>query len=313
MNKILLFILMTPFFLTAQKTVEVSEDYTTIMVFPSEIEESILGNEQEYLIKKSSNSSSVGKRTIRLGYIKLDKVEKNTNLTVFTKDGNSFEFLLKYSKTPKALNHYVKLEESKKNLLSVNHYKTESGTKDIVVENPASYYSENVVTTETTGAIQSQSNISDLDLLYKTNKMDYITLKCAKENLEPKKIFRTFDQESNIRLTLKQISYSKDEIYVQLLLENNGGQTYDVDFINTKLARGIKGVGTDQSIPITPLVVYNRPKRVKGNVAHSFIIVFEKFSINSKKELQIDLAEKEGERNLLLRINNKLINNPVKL
>lgn len=314
MNKnLVLIILLLPLFAICQKEIEVSEDYTTILVFPSEIEEPILGNEQEYLIKNTNNNSSVGRRTIRLGYIKLDKVEKNTNLTVFTKDGNSFEFFLKYAKTPSNLNHYISIDESQKNLLNSKGFQNEK-TRNIIAENPVSYYSENVVTEEQNdNSLSKKSALSDLDLLYKTNKTEYINIKCQEVNNLPKKIYKTFDQSSNIKLTLKQVSYSKDELYFHLLLENKGGQTFDVDFINSKLSRRFKGVSTDQSIPLTPLVVYNRPIRVKGNTGHNFIIVFEKFSINNKKELQIDLAEKEGERDLLLRINNKLINNPVKL
>ncbi|CAH8295952.1 uncharacterized protein DUF4138 [Mariniflexile fucanivorans] len=306
----LIVLILFPFILLSQNKIQISEDYTTILVFPSEIEESILGNEQEYLVKPSNNSSSIGKRTLRLGYIKLDQVEKNTNLTVFTKDGYSYEFSLFYTKKPTVLNHYMQVDNSAQNLIKSNN----PSSKDIdfiTAENPSSYYSEGVQTIEAKSI--SSKDPANPNQLYDSNKMGYIKQNCAKVNDLPKLIFRTFEQSSNIKLTLKQISYDRDELYFHFSLENKGGQIFDVDFINSKLARGYKGVSTDQSIPLTPLFIFNKPERVPGNSEHNFIIVFEKFTINDKKELQIDLAEKEGERDLLLQINNKLINNPVKL
>lgn len=311
MKTLLIAFILLPLLLTAQKEIEVSEDYTTIMIFPSEIEEPILGNQQEYFIKESSNRSKIGKRTIRLGYIKVDKVEKNTNLTVFTKEGNSYEYLLKYKKTPEQLTHYINSDESQMNLLEFSE-PVESTTTPEIVKVPSSHYSEDVETINRLPINKPQEETVD-DSLYIANKTAYISEKCAAVNDGPRRILRTFDASSNVKLTLKQVSYAKDEIYFHLLLENKGGQAYDVDFINSKLARGYRGSGTDQSIPLTPLLVYNNPNRVMGNTGHDFIMVFKKFSINDKKELQIDLAEKNGERNLLLRINNKLINNPVKI
>lgn len=304
-------LLLLPLLLTAQREIEVSEDFTTVMIFPSEIEEPILGNQQEYFIKESPNKSQIGKRTIRLGYIKVDNVEKNTNLTVFTKEGNSYEYLLKYKKAPERLTHYITTDESQMNLLESSGA-MEAAKKPEIVKAPSSHYSKDVETISRSPIGEPQEETAD-DTLYLTDKTAYISEKCATVNDGPRRILRTFDASSNVKLTLKQVSYAKDEIYFHLLLENKGGQAYDVDFINSRLARGSRGSGTDQSIPLTPLLVYNNPNRVMGNTGHDFIMVFKKFSINDKKELQIDLAEKNGERNLLLRINNKLINNPVKI
>lgn len=309
MKNLIFILLIFPLFLFAQKEIEVSEGYTTILIFPSEIEEPILGNEQEYFIKEPKNSSAIGKRIIRLGYLKVDKVEKNTNLTVFTKDGNSYEFLLKYASIPNKLNHHIALSESAANLLNNPKSERKKEGKEIVKVKD-SYYSEGIVTSE---GKEAKGPKQDLEKLYVSDKIAYINQRCAPVNNMPKKIFKTFNKSGNIKLTLKQISYAKDELYFHLLLENDGGQTFDVDFINTRLARGYKGVSTDQSIPLTPILVYERPTRVKGNTGADFIMVFKKFSINDKKEFQIDLAEKNGERDLLLSINNKLVNNPVKL
>lgn len=306
--KNLLFILLFPLCVLAQKEIQVSEDYTTILIFPSEIETQVLGNETEYFIKPSTNSS-VSNFMLSLTYIKIDNVEKNTNLVVFTKDGNSYSFALKYVKKPNKLDpHYIQVSERSNKSL---HPKTNK--KDITtVKVKDSYYSKDVITKENNNPNMKKSSSLD-NSLYSSNKMAYIESYCRKHNNVGKRIFKTYDKVNNIKITLKEISFNNDELYFHLTVSNGGGQTFDVDFINSKLTRDYKGVSTDQSIPLTPVFVYNKPSRVKGKSEEEFTMVYKKFSINDKKEFQIDLAEKEGERDLLLHISSKLINNPQKL
>lgn len=308
MKKLFLLFLI-PLTVFSQEEIQVSEDYTTILIFPSEIDLSILGNEQEYLIKPSSNSSPISKFMLSLTYIKVDNVEKNTNLTVFTKDGNSYSFALKYAKVPKKLDPYYIGLKAGSNPVVLDNTSTNSDLTTVKVKD--SYYTQGVVTAENEGEVHEPS--PDKEALYITNKNAYLESYCQKYNSTPKRIFKTYDKSSNIKLTLKDISFDKDELYFHFSLTNNGGQAYDVDFINAKLSRDYKGVSTDQSIPMTPLFIFNKPTRVSGNSELDFTMVFKKFTINDKKEFQIDLAEKEGERDLLVHINSKLINNPIKL
>lgn len=304
--KKLLIILLFPISIFAQQEIQVSEDYNSILIFPSEIDLTILGNDLEYYIKPIVNNSAISKRTLTIGYIKIENVEKDTNLTVFTKDGNSYSFSLKYAKTPNKLDPYrIGLKETPNNKKIVE----DSGLNTVKVKD--SYYTDGVVTaTNKDSSIVSDSNDEGL---YETNKIAYIENYCEKFNETKKIIFNVYDKVSTIKLSLKHISYSKDELYFHFLIKNSGGQTFDVDFINTKLARDYKGVSTDQSIPLTPLYIYNNPERVLGKSEHNFIMVFKKFSINDKKSFQIDLAEKEGERNLLLSVDYKLVNDPIQL
>ena len=301
----------SPMCLFSQQEIEVSENYTTVLIFPSQVEEPILGNEQEYVIKPSNNNSSISKKTIRLGYVKIDNVEKNTNLTVITRNNNIYEFLLNYKKVPNKLTHFIKRDSSSTTL--ENTLEVEE-PKNTTAKIPDSYYSKGVVTKKGKPREDDKNSEIPLDELYQLDdKTAYFNIQSKKVNNKKKRIFQVSHEMSNIELTLKQVSYAKDEIFFHLLLENKGGQTFDVDFIKSKLSRDIKEVGTDQSIPITPLYIYDEPVRVKGNTKANFIMIFKKFSINKKKRLDIDLAERNGERDLLLHIKSKYINNPVKL
>lgn len=308
-NRIIFILFLLPLSTMAQQRIEVSEDFTTVIFFPDAITESIIGNNQEYLIKPGENNSDIGKRTLRIGYVKVDKVEKNTNLTIITKDGNTYEFLLFYAKAPKKLTYYIKTNLSTANLLD-----SYEGTNNKTEAKPlVSYYTEGVETADA----ENGSNIAITDTAnsgsYESDRTAYIEKVCKSTIDTPKKIYKTYDKAGNVKLTLKQVSYDRDQLYFHLRFENKGGQTYDVDFINSSLGTAYKGSSTNQTIPLTPVMVYNRPERVKGKSDADFIMVFNKFSINDNKELLIDLAEKEGERDLLLHIENRLVNNPVKL
>lgn len=305
---LLLFIL--PLYAFSQNQIEISEDYSTVLIFPSPIETHILGNEQEYFIKPSNNSN-LSIYTLIIGYIKIDRVQKDTNLIVFTKDGNSYSFNLKYAQQPSKIDpYYINLDQrsnTKSNTKTIT-----ASTSTNVVKVKDSYYSKGVVTSENK-KINPNNAIIKTEDLYQADKLAYIEKYCEDFNDTEKRIFKMHDKSSNIKFMLKDISFNKDELYFHLQINNDGGQTFDVDFINTKLARDYKGTSTDQSIPLTPLFIYNRPSRIKGKSQVHFTMVFKKFTINDKKEVQIDLAEKEGERDLLLKIDNKIVNNPQRL
>lgn len=304
--KKLILTLLFPCLFFAQNKVEISEDYSTVLIFPSVIDTYILGNNQEYFVKQNNNSSSISRLALTIGYIKIGDVEKNTNLIVFTKDGNSYSFELNYAKIPKKIDpYYITLEQGTNNIIAP----VQDDLKTVKVKD--SYYTSNVETVVNSN--NTQSNISNKDALYTHNKIAFLENYCKSHNETPKRLFRVRDKSSNIKFSLKDISFKKDELYFHLMIENEGGQAFDVDFINSKLARNYKGKATEQSIPLTPLFIFNEPKRIDGNSTLHFTMVYKKFTINDKKQFQIDLAEKEGERDLLLVIDNRLVNNPQSL
>ena len=75
----------------------------------------------------------------------------------------------------------------------------------------------------------------------------------------------------------------------------------------------IGGNSGKSNVELVPLYVFEKPKRVQGKTKVHFIIAFEKFSLDDNKELLMSIAEKEGDNDLLLAINNYIINHPVKL
>lgn len=273
--------------------VEVSEDYATVLVFKSNIQKTIKGNEKQYFFNEDG-------LTLEIRYIKVGNIEKKTNLIVFTADGNIYEFFLSYNNKPKENIIYVDASATSKGTFEVS--KEEPQT----IEAPKSNYSKQVVT-------QKELFTPKSELSYSGDKLSRVEQLCRQHIDRPKKIFRCYDKAENVSITLKDVTYDRDQLFFHFELSNKGGTSYDVDFINSRLASLQKGNKTQQTIALTPLFIYNLPERVLGKEKANFIMVFEKFSILENKTLQIDLGEKNGERDLLLNIKNRFIINPSKL
>ena len=299
----------------SQKNVEVSEDYSTVLIFEMPIEEAILGNEKNYkLLGEERSRDGISSRTLKLGYVTADNIIKNTNLTIITSNGYVYDIRLNYNKQPKLLTHFINSNEAIMHIdtgvLTEKNTITTYGNENEIVTSPVSYYSSGIIT-KNGGKILKKSTLS------KTEK-DSIRLmrvekKCVEIGAIKKKIFNNNSKVSNMKLSLKEVSFNEDELYIHLALYNKGEQSYDVDLIESSFINFEKDSGTKGDTSIIPVYTYNKPTRVQGKSEAHFILVFEKFSINDKKQININIGEKEGARNLNLRIGEKIINNPVKL
>ena len=104
-------------------------------------------------------------------------------------------------------------------------------------------------------------------------------------------------KSGKVKVTLKRVSYDRDDLYFHLVIQNKGGQIYDVDFINYSLGTAYKGVNTDQTIPLTPIYIHEKPNRVGGNSESHFVVVYQFkkgiFTIADPRSGLIKLNEKE--------------------
>lgn len=58
------------------------------------------------------------------------------------------------------------------------------------------------------------------------------------------------------------------------------------------------------------LYILGENSRVEHGTSKEFVYVFDKFTINKEKALEIEIIETTGERDLLIEVNNTNINNP---
>ena len=105
--------------------------------------------------------------------------------------------------------------------------------------------------------------------------------------------------------------YENDEIYLQFRLENKEHIDYDVTFIKFSIATNYKNSSNNIKKVHEPLFRYKVPKKVEGNSENYFMVVFDKFTLDRRKVLTVELDEEKGNRNLSLDIDHSVINNPI--
>jgi hypothetical protein len=103
--------------------------------------------------------------------------------------------------------------------------------------------------------------------------------------------------------------YIKDDvIYYQLDLQNQSPIDYDINFIRFYIRDKKKAKRTAiQEAEITPLYVAGNISCLKANTHNSIVVALNKFTIPDAKYLAIEIVEKNGGRNLLMKVNNRKI------
>lgn len=131
----------------------------------------------------------------------------------------------------------------------------------------------------------------------------------ARKLLEQKRfLFGVKDESNGMRLFLSGIYIDNDVLYFKISLENKTNINYDFESLNffIKDIKQSKRTAV-QEIQQTPLLIYNDSGFVKGKTDLSFVVALQKFTIPDKKMLVIQLMEKDGGRNLSLKIKNKTL------
>ena len=113
------------------------------------------------------------------------------------------------------------------------------------------------------------------------------------------------DKKYEMLLQLKGIYIENDILYYQLELKNYSNISYDIDMLRIFIKDKKQSKRTaSQELEQVPLYVYGNTGSVPGHSKLTMIVALPKFTIPDKKLLVVQLMEKNGRRNLLLKINN---------
>ena len=276
----------------SQEIIEVGDTNVSLLIFDSPIESEYFSSDE---FGRAKTTGIKNELILPLKYLKLYEVEKNASLLVVTADGQMHEFGLHYNKSPKKFMYKIASKNQKGTLTAPDKI------KDVIPL--VSDFSEGVKTVE---------HNSETPTAYTEDKSKRIKAYCRRTLLTNKKVFQRFDKESNVNLTLKQVSFDEEEIFFHFSFKNKGGQAYDIEdmFFETNPHANNS---TKSNIEILPLMIFEKPEKIQGKTTVHFTVVFEKFSIDKHKNLEFNITEKEGDRDLLLYIDDYLISNPVKL
>lgn len=130
---------------------------------------------------------------------------------------------------------------------------------------------------------------------------------CAKRIAVKKKSIPGLTQSKfDMELNMYGVYIIKDVLYLHFKLENSSQINYDIDqfrfYIRDK--RKVKRTAS-QEIEIRPQYIEGNIATVEGHSTNSIVIALDKFTIPDKKYLSIELLEKNGGRNLSLKLGNK--------
>jgi hypothetical protein len=104
------------------------------------------------------------------------------------------------------------------------------------------------------------------------------------------------------------IYIKEDVIYYQLDLQNQSPIDYDINLLRFYIRDKKQAKRTAiQEAEITPLYVAGNVSLVKANSRNSIVVALNRFTIPDAKYLAIEIGEKNGGRNLLMKVNNRKI------
>jgi conjugative transposon TraN protein len=107
---------------------------------------------------------------------------------------------------------------------------------------------------------------------------------------------------------VKGIYVKDDIIYYQLQIINKSQIDYDLDFLHFYLSDKKKVKRTAfQENQISPVITAGNTKCIKANSNSIIVVGIKKFTIPNGRQLVIDIHEKDGGRNLIMKVENKKI------
>lgn len=320
---ILLFI--TPLLCVSQSEtpkIGLNSNGTKLLIFPKEIDFTVLGDHYNFVEVPFKNSSSqYGNLMLGLQFsAKSPATEAKTNYTVVTKDGAVYDFILELDQL--ASNASMKISPSQSSLSILNRNKSKKkNLKNIIQEFeeeeqdsilPKKHYYKNNKTSEpkkTVGKIKAD----DLPLteeLYKNDKAEYIRRKCYYNQFKKGSIVKYFARSDKVFLWLKEVYYNNNEMYFLFRLDNEETIDYDIKLLRTSIGTNYKKSSSNQKSNFNPDHTYKVPKRVKGNTSNYFFLVYDKFTLDRNKDLVVQLDEINGNRNITLTIDRTKVNRP---
>ncbi|GAQ15947.1 conjugative transposon protein TraN [Myroides odoratimimus] len=236
--------------------IELTQNKTTHILFPSSIEYVDLGS-SEIIANKVEATSNV----LRLKTVKEDI--KSTNFTVITNDGKYYSFNATYKDQPTQLSYdLTKFEKqnSKK--------QSEVLFKDLGTTSPS---------------------LADLFMkaIIKKNKKE-LNIKSKNYGVEAR---------------LKSIYTQDGKLYFHISVDNKSNLSYIVDYISFKIKdRRTTKRTTVQEVALKPIRSYSDVQTINSQGKQDNVFMLDQFTLSDKQVLLIEVNEKSGMRNLVLKI-----------
>ena len=115
-------------------------------------------------------------------------------------------------------------------------------------------------------------------------------------------------ENSKISLALNALYIHEDVMFLKFGFKNNSHIKFDIDQLHFYIRDKVKAKRTaSQEIEIIPLSVTGNTNFIRGESKERCVIALQKFTIPDGKYLSIEVMEKNGGRNLFLKVKNRRI------
>ena len=242
-------------------TLYANSTMTMALFFPSDIKQGITGSDNFVFTYNREKEQNLG----------LLKAVKGTpsNLLVITKDGSVYSYILKYSEHLENPNRFITSNESIGNAKQVQKMKVDT------IKSPK----------------KSISVTDSQDLLRRSCES---LLKLPEEKNIKKKM-------NGIKLSLKNLKYHGDNVYLQFEIENKSGVRFDFDYLNIFKVNGNKKRNASyQKMSLKPIYIHNKPTQILPNTKAKMIYVVPKFTIGDNEKIEARLQELNTTRSVHL-------------
>lgn len=298
-------------------SVYANESITVTLFFPSEITKVIQpANNYKFEYEENTTMATL-----------VAKKGAASNLTVITKCGSIFSFLVNYEEKVSNFTYVLSSEHAigkmkdsgtvsitqtiqPKNKLTPKFTKLKSSKKKLVVaQEKASLDSDDMTTTSDSFSKETKAktkkSIGKGRSLYETNTEDYYSVFCENNYDQGLRLSKQFISGLGVSLQLKAITADKNELYFVLGIDN----TLDVDFNTKDLNFYVRSGQLDTPLEITPVYVFNSPKTVASNGKTNVVYVFKEFKLSSNEKIHIVMDEVGGaKKRVMLTVNSHTIN-----
>jgi conjugative transposon TraN protein len=237
--------------------IEVTFDKTTHLIFPSGVSYIDLGSSNIIAGKADGAENVVRIKAAIKGF------KEETNFSVITDEGSFYSFIVNYSENPEKLNIEMK---------DFLHNK-KPGNKP---ENTQEVHLSEL------GNESPQAVRSIMEKIHKTNR---------------KRINHINSKQFGIEFQLRGIFSHNGLLFLHTEIRNTTAIPFDFDFLVFKIVdkKVVKRMAIQETV-IEPVRAYNYLTSVKGKEAESTVFAFQKFTIPDKKQLVVELFEKNGGR-----------------
>jgi conjugative transposon TraN protein len=115
-------------------------------------------------------------------------------------------------------------------------------------------------------------------------------------------------ENSKVSFALNALYIHEDVMFLKFDFKNNSNINFDIDQLHFYIRDKVKAKRTaSQEIELTPLSITGNTTVIRGESKEPWIVALHKFTIPDGKFLSIEIMEKNGGRNLLLKVKNRKI------